>query len=160
MFFLTFQSIDLPDCMVDSEREENGPKWQNRAWSYIIWSSLMIHMCRMKMFQGTFFILFKILSFWIIRGVKIKIWPKMTHDSVSHSLYLDIVNYMIVIFGTHEWWWNLQQFFSFFQNFEFFLFFIGKRITNDLTLPISVCHALYLRNCRSYDWDFWYRGVK
>ena len=30
----------------------------------------------------------------------------------------------------------------------------GKRAKNDLKLPISVCFALYLRNCRSYHQDF------
>ena len=43
-----------------------------------------------------------------------------------------------------------------------FFFFLGgggggggvKRAKNDLTLPISECFALYLRNCRSYLQDF------
>ena len=36
----------------------------------------------------------------------------------------------------------------------------GKSAKNDLKLPVSVCHALYLRNCRSYHQEFWYAGVK
>ena len=43
--------------------------------------------------------------------------------------------------------------FFIFQNFDFRGFIGGKRGKNDLKLPISVCFALYLRNCRSYQ-DF------
>ena len=38
--------------------------------------------------------------------------------------------------------------------FSKFWFLGGKRAKNDLKLPVSVCYALYLRNCRSYHWDF------
>ena len=38
--------------------------------------------------------------------------------------------------------------------FWFLGFSGGKRTKSDLKLPISVCVALYLRNCRSYDRDF------
>ena len=56
----------------------------------------------------------------------------------------------------------------FLKKFSSFLFFrflgggrgVGKTAKNGLKLPVSVCHALYLRNCRSYHWDFWYTGVK
>ena len=42
----------------------------------------------------------------------------------------------------------------------FFCFFMGgRRAKNDTLLPISVCHTLYIKNCRSY-WDFWYTSVK
>ena len=34
------------------------------------------------------------------------------------------------------------------------MFLGGKRAKNDLKLPISVCFAPYLRNCRSYHRDF------
>ena len=45
-------------------------------------------------------------------------------------------------------------FFFIFSKFWYFWFIFGKRLKKDLKLPISVCHALYLRNCRSYHWDF------
>ena len=41
-----------------------------------------------------------------------------------------------------------------FSKFWFLGFLGGKRAKNDLKLPISVCFALYLRNCRSYHQDF------
>ena len=54
-------------------------------------------------------------------------------------------------------------FFFIFSKFWYFWFIFGKRLKKDLKLPISVCHALYIRNCRSYHWDFWkimiYPGV-
>ena len=40
------------------------------------------------------------------------------------------------------------------QNFDFWGFQVGKRAKNDLKLLISVCFALYLRNCSSYHQDF------
>ena len=36
----------------------------------------------------------------------------------------------------------------------------GKRAKYNLKLPISVCHALYIRNYRSCHQGFWYAGVK
>ena len=44
--------------------------------------------------------------------------------------------------------------FFIFQNFDFGDFQGGKSGKKDLRLPISVCLALYLRNCRSYNQDF------
>ena len=51
-------------------------------------------------------------------------------------------------------WWYLQQIFSFFKILIFGVFRGNKRAKNDLKLAISVCYALYLRNCRSYHQDF------
>ena len=48
----------------------------------------------------------------------------------------------------------------FFSKYIFFGRLGGKRAKNDLRLPISVCHALYLKNCGSYNQDFGYTGVK
>ena len=40
--------------------------------------------------------------------------------------------------------------FFIFSKFWFFVLLGGKRAKNNVKLPISVCFALYLRNCRSY----------
>ena len=48
----------------------------------------------------------------------------------------------------------LQQVFSFFRLLSFG-FFRGIRAKNDLKVPISVCFAPYLRNCRSYHRDIY-----
>ena len=56
---------------------------------YIIWSSLMVHLCKMKVSPGLFFHFFKILIFQVARGVKgQKHWPKMTINSVCCTPYL------------------------------------------------------------------------
>ena len=47
-----------------------------------------------------------------------------------------------------------SKFFLHFLKFWFWGFLGGKRAKNDLKLPISVCYALYLRNCWSYHQDF------
>ena len=38
--------------------------------AYIIWLSFMVHMCEMLISLGDFFQYFKILIFWVVRGVK------------------------------------------------------------------------------------------
>ena len=51
--------------------------------------------------------------------------------------------------GIFSFFWNFD--FSGFQvsKFWFWRFYRGKRAKDDLKLPISLCFALYLRNCRS-----------
>ena len=64
---------------------------------------------------------------------------------------------MIVIFGTHVYNDDIFSKFFHYQNFEFLGFKVGKKAKNNLKLLISVCFALYLRNCRSYqDFDYDY----
>ena len=73
---------------------------------------------------------------------------------------------MIVSFGTHVQKDDISSNISQFFKIVFFFLggggggFGGKSAKNVLKLPISVCHALYLRKCRSYHGDFWYTGVK
>ena len=70
-------------------------------------------------------------------------------------------------------WWYLQHFvFSFFIFYfiYFFIFskfwffgFLGGRVKGqkiDPWLPISVCHTLDVKNCRSYHEEFWYTSIK
>ena len=51
-------------------------------------------------------------------------------------------------------------FIIFFKILIFYVFNGGESAKNYLKLPISVCHTLYLRNCRSYHQGLWYTGVK
>ena len=103
-------------------------------------------------------------KFWFLRvlGVKrAKLFPKITKKCVSHSVSQE----------PQFWWlWFAVQlckimitpagFFFMFSKAWFFCFFMGgRRAKNDTLLPISVCHTLYIKNCRSY-WDFWYTSVK
>ena len=70
---------------------------------------------------------------------------------------------MIVSFGTHVQKDDISSNISQFFKIVFFFFggggLVGKSAKNVLKLPISVCHALYLKKCRSYHGDFWYTGV-
>ena len=89
------------------------------------------------------------LFFEISKGVKgQKVAQNDRRFCLSHSIPQE--PYIIWLWFLAKWWY-LQQIFSFFQNFEFFGVFRAK---NDLKLPISVCHTLHLRNCRSYHQDF------
>ena len=111
-------------------------------------------MCKRILSSGIFFIFSNIL-FLESLGEKGK-------NILSVSLCISgTVYHIIVIFGTHVQKDDISS-----NVFQFFIIvllgdFRGvKRAKNDLKLPISVCHALYLRNCRSYHGEFWYTGVK
>ena len=53
-----------------------------------IWLSIMIHICKMIISPGIFFIFSKILFFCLLGGSKGKKWPKILKNSVHHALYL------------------------------------------------------------------------
>ena len=114
---------------------------------YIIWLSFMVQMCKIIISAGVFFN-FKILILQVARGWKGK--KCCLSYSVSQELYI-----IWLWFSVHicEMMISPASFFIL-QNFDFGGFVGGKRAKNDLKLPISVCFALYLRNCRSYHQDF------
>ena len=92
----------------------------------------MVQICKIIISRGVF----SILKFWFFKfswGWKGKKWPKMTKFS-----------------STCVKWWNLQQIFSFFQNFYIGFFIMVKRAKDNLKWPISVGFAQFLRSCRSY----------
>ena len=76
----------------------------------------------------------------------------------SKCLWTNKVTYQDTSYDCDFWytcvkWWYLQQIFHFVKSW--LLEFVGgKRGKNDVKLPISVCFALYLRNCRSHHQDF------
>ena len=105
---------------------------------------------------GIVFIFFKILIFGIISGggKRAKNGPKW-QNFLSVSLRISgTVHHMIVIFGAHVLNDDVSRKFFHFSKFWFLQFLVGERAKNDLKLPISVCFALYLRNCRPYHQDF------
>ena len=143
----------------------------------IMWSSFMVHVSKDKISRH-FLYFFQILIFRVISGVKG--WKMAQNEKKTilrkHTLYDRDFWYTRVkwwhfqmLFLTPNLrnctscvkWWYLQQFFSLLQN-SIFLGFYGrcKREENYPYLPVSVCHTLYLRNCRSYHQDFWYVDVK
>ena len=87
-------------------------------------------------------------------------WQKIL--SVSLCILRNRTPYDCEFWYTCVKWFYLQQFFIFPKILIFWVFRGGggKRGKNDLKLPISVCHALYLRNCRSYHLDVRYTRVK
>ena len=80
-----------------SKRAKNGPKFcLSRSISqepYMIWLSLMVHICKIILCPWTFFIFSKFWFSRLLEGSKGKIWPKMTKKislfhSVSQELYI------------------------------------------------------------------------
>ena len=99
-----------------------------------------------------FFHFFKILILWVVRWVK---GQKMAQNDkkfcLSHSKSQE--SYLIWLwFFVHMCKMMISSaIFFIFSKFWFFGFLEGgKKEKNDSQLPISVCHTLYLKNCRSY----------
>ena len=98
-------------------------------------------------------------------GKRAKKWPKMTKNSVSLTLYSKepYTIWLWILVHMRKMILSPAIFFIFPKILIFWVFRGGgggKRGKNDLKLPISVCHALYLRNCRSYHLDVRYTRVK
>ena len=102
---------------------------------YIIWLSFIVEICKI-IIPPVVFLNFKILIFWVVRGLKGNCTSGTVHHMIVCKMMIFPANFFI------------------FQNFDFWGFYGGKRAKDDLKLPISVCFALYLRNCRSYHQDF------
>ena len=105
--------------VVSRERgSKNSPKWQKLCLlhfislePYIIWSSLVVHKCKMIISPG-FFFFFSFSKFWVFRlsgWSNCKKWPIMTYLSKHISFYR-------ILCCTSLKWWHLQMLFSLFQN--------------------------------------------
>ena len=75
-FFSCFQNFDSLDCDW-AKRAKNGLKWQKDSvccTSYLrnltLWFSFMVHICKMIISVGFFFVFFLILIFWVVSGGK------------------------------------------------------------------------------------------
>ena len=84
-----------------SKMTKNCPSCFISQEPYIIWMSFMVHLCKMIISPGVFFIFFKIMIFLVVRWVKGQKnepkWPKVL------SFMLDIsgtMHYTNVIYGT------------------------------------------------------------
>ena len=101
-----------------------------------------------------FFHFFKILIFWVVRGVKVQIMVLndkkfCSSHSISKGPYIIWLSFMV-----HMCKMIISPgVFFILSKFWFFRFLGSKRAKNNLKLPTSVCFALDLMNCRSY-WDF------
>ena len=77
----------------------------------IIWSSFLVHLCKMMTLPDANFILSKFLFSGLLEGGSGEVkGQKMSQNDNKFCL-----SHMIVVFGTRVKLWSLQQFFSFFQ---------------------------------------------
>ena len=91
------------------DRGKKAKKVQNKKFSlscslsqeqYSVWSSFVVHKCKMIIPPVMFFIFSKFLLFRLLGWSKGKKWPKMTKNPVCRALYSGTANYMIFIW-TH-----------------------------------------------------------
>ena len=79
---------------------------------------------------------------------------------ISQEPYIMWLSFMLL----HLWYscvkWHIQEFFSFFQSFDFWDCYGGKRTKNSPKWQNSVCCAWYLKNNTSYNCYLWYTCVK
>ena len=119
---------------------------------YIIWSSFMVHMNVLKdNISKHFFHFFQNFDFRDHYGgrgeVKGQKMAQSDKTFLSVSLYpRNCTSYDCDCWCTWVKWWYLQQIDSFFKILILGLFREIKA-KNNIKLPISVCFALYLRNC-------------
>ena len=129
---------------------------------YIIWLSFMVHLWKMIISPGVFFFFFKILIFWVVRGVKRQ---KMAQNekklclscSISQESYTIWFSFMVhlckmIIF---------PRVFFFFSKFWFSGLLKGVKGQKIVqSVKNSVCCAPYLRDHTLYDHHLWFASVK
>ena len=121
----------------------------------IMWLLSLVHICKMIISSGVLFIFPK---FWFSRsigGQKGKKWSRMTKNYVCCTPYLR--NH--TSYDCHLWCKCVKLYLQvFFFYFKILIFWVvmglkgQKMAQNDK----KFCLTLYLRNCTSYDCDFWY----
>ena len=127
---------------------------------------ISVHLCKMispRVFFFSFFLY--IFIFWAVRGSK---RAKMAQNDkklcllhfLSQEPYIIWLSFMLL----HLWYscvkWHTQEFFSFFQSFDFWDCYGGKRTKNSPKWQNSVCCAWYLKNNTSCNCYLWYTSVK
>ena len=121
--------------LLGGKRAKNSPKWQKilsvtpsiSQEPYIIWLSFMLHLCKMIISLGNFFIFFKILIFWVVRevnGQKMvlngkKFYPLHTISEESYIIMTVIYVYKMII---------PSCVFSIFFFFEILIFWVHRGI--------------------------------
>ena len=140
-----------------------------------IWPWILVHLCRMMISPGVFFICFKFSFSGLLEGKRPKNSPKWKITITSVMCYISgtvwIWSLVLVHFckmmispghfclsknigNDHDFWytiakcWYLQVFFSF-----LFLILIFRAVR-------GIKGISYLRNHTSYDYHFWYTCVK
>ena len=127
----------------------------------MIWSWFLVHLCKMMISPGVFFIFVKFWFFGLLGGKKGKKWPKIKNKYICHMPYLrNSTAYDHAFCYTIVKWWYLQVVFSFF--FFFILIFQAVREVKKIVQNYKIFCLLHahLRNHTSYDCHLWYTCVK
>ena len=124
---------------------------------YIIWLSFIVHMWKNYNISSCFFHFFKILIFWVVRGVKRK---KMTQNekkilsvtcSISQEPYITWLSFMV-----HLYKMIISP--GVLNFFKILIFWVVRGVKGQKLSKMkknSACLTLYLRNHTSYDCNFW-----
>ena len=100
---------------------KNCPSRSKSQEPYIIWWSFLVHMCKVIISQGVFFIFSKFWFSGLLQEWKCKKWPKMTKDSVCCVPHLR--NY--TSYNCHLWYTyvkdNISKYFFHFFKISIFL---------------------------------------
>ena len=127
---------------------------------------ISVHLCKMISPRVFFFSFF--LYIFIFRAVRGSKRAKMAQNDkklcllhfISQEPYIIWLTFMLL----HLWYscvkWHTQEFFSFFQSFDFWDCYGGKRTKNSPKWQNSVCCAWYLKNNTSCNCYLWYTSVK
>ena len=136
-FYHFFQNVIFQEDQI-TKKAQNDKKLSHLISQEpcIIWSSCMVHMCKMIISSSAFYV---------------KIVQNDQKFCLSCTISQEPYSYDCGFWYTYVKWWYLHQRVFIFSDFS------GEKWP---ILTISVCHTLYLRNCRSYHQDFWYTGVK
>ena len=79
---------------------------------------------------------------------------------VSREPYVIWLSFMLLHLCYSCVKWHIQEFFSFFQSFDFWDCYGGKRTKNSPKWQNSVCCTWYLRNNTSCNCHLWYTSIK
>ena len=120
-------------------------------------------MCKMIISSDIFFHFFKILFFWVVRGVK---GQKIVQNDEKFCVTLHIsgTTHHMIIFVVHKCKMIISPGVFFFYFFKILIFWVVRRVkgqkmaqNNKKALPVM---PLYLGNHLLYDLHLWYKCVK
>ena len=144
-FFQNFNFLVVSEVKVQKMVQNDKNVCQSRSISqepYIIWLSFMLHMSKMIISPGFFFIFSKFWFSGLLVGWKGKKWPKMRKYSVCLTLYIrNHTSYDCDFLYTCVNWWYLPQN----SSFWFFVFrgVKSQKMTN-LSLSRFISQELYI----------------
>ena len=124
---------------------------------YIIWLSIMVHLCKMMISLGVFFHFCKILIVWVVKGggrsKRAKNGTKWEKICQLHPISQE--SYIMIFVQNH----NISR--RFLHFFKILIFGVVRSVKKwpIMTKNFVLC-LLYLRNHISYDLDQWCTSVK